>query len=243
MALYVKSAGFVVYRQRGRGAPLFLLVRSKRYGEWGFPKGALERGETGSEAAVRELGEETGIRDFFAVRGFYAAYRYSFARGGKSVAERVVLYLACTDTRKVALSSEHTAYRWLPYQEAFQALTFPNARALLTRARAHLVRAAPLVRQQERVYRFVARIPKGKVAAYRDIARALRLPDRRVAAALSVNFNRRVPCHRVVHANGSVGGYNRGVERKIVLLKKEGVVVSGSRKSARIKDLKRFLAT
>ena len=233
----------MVFRRAEGQPPLFLLARSRRYRRWGFPKGTREKGENDVQAAVRELGEETGIKDFFVVRGFRAAYGYSFTRGNERIAKRVVLYLARTDTRKVTLSPEHTAYRWLPSHKALTALISPNERTLLARAGAHLLRSAPLVRQQERVYRFMARIRKGKVATYRDSARTLRLPPRLVAAVLSLNYDRRVPCHRAVHANGSIGGYNRGTEKKIRLLRKEGVTVSGSGKSARVRDVKRFLVT
>jgi O6-methylguanine-DNA--protein-cysteine methyltransferase len=35
------------------------------------------------------------------------------------------------------------------------------------------------------------------------------------------NYNFAIPCHRVIRANGDVGGYNRGRKNKIKILKKE----------------------
>ena len=54
------SAGGVVVRM-DQGRPLFLLIRDS-YGNWGFPKGHLERGERADTAALREVMEETGLR-------------------------------------------------------------------------------------------------------------------------------------------------------------------------------------
>lgn len=35
----------------------------------------------------------------------------------------------------------------------------------------------------------------------------------------------RVPCHRVVRSDGGLGGFSRGLEQKVLLLRGEGVVV------------------
>ncbi len=67
------SSGALLFRT-GSGRLETLLVRSVR-GEWGFPKGHLEPGESSLEAAAREIREETGlsceIREDFCVRVFY----------------------------------------------------------------------------------------------------------------------------------------------------------------------------
>lgn len=71
------------------------------------------------------------------------------------------------------------------------------------------------------------KIPKGKVASYKEVARRLNLHPRVVAKALACNKHPIIiPCHRVVHADGRIGGYTpRGQQEKIKLLKKEGVKV------------------
>jgi len=75
------------------------------------------------------------------------------------------------------------------------------------------------------VYDVVKRIPMGKVSTYRLIGRKTGLHPRGVAAVLRKNFDKTIPCHRVVYSSGVVGGYNRGVELKIKLLKKEGIKI------------------
>ena len=80
-------------------------------------------------------------------------------------------------------------------------------------------------RFQKKVYAEVKKIPRGKVVSYGDIARKLKTSPRAVGQALKRNFDKRVPCHRVVMADGRLGGYNRRIELKERLLRKEGVEV------------------
>lgn len=61
----------------------------------------------------------------------------------------------------------------------------------------------------QQVYAVTAKIPQGKVATYGDIARQIGTRDaRRVGQALHANRDLKVPCHRVIFANGSLApGY------------------------------------
>jgi methylated-DNA-[protein]-cysteine S-methyltransferase len=77
---------------------------------------------------------------------------------------------------------------------------------------------------QQRVWCALRRIPVGATASYIDIARELGAPgaSRAVGAANASNpVGVIVPCHRVVRADGSLGGYGGGVERKRWLLRHE----------------------
>ncbi len=93
----------------------------------------------------------------------------------------------------------------------------------------------------EKVYFLVSKIPKGKVSTYKAIAKKLGGKGyRAVGNALRVNPNVvKVPCHRVVCSDGSLGGYCgvKNSRKKILLLRKEGVIVVGGR----IKDFKKKL--
>lgn len=48
---------------------------------------------------------------------------------------------------------------------------------------------------------------------------------RAVGAILHTNYNPKVPCHRVIKSDGSLGGYNRGIKNKEKILKEESMVV------------------
>ena len=77
---------------------------------------------------------------------------------------------------------------------------------------------------EQRVYAIVERIPRGEVRSYQWVARTLGDPKlaRAVGQALHRNPDPvRVPCHRVVRADGSLGGYAWGPAKKRRLLAQE----------------------
>ena len=81
------------------------------------------------------------------------------------------------------------------------------------------------------VYKQVKKISKGRVATYGQIARMSGKPRamRAVGNVLNKNIFFDVPCHRVVRADGTVGGYAWGTLEKINVLRREGVYVEGNR--------------
>ena len=76
-----------------------------------------------------------------------------------------------------------------------------------------------------KVYQVVRKIPRGKTKSYQEIAKQIGRPTafRAVANALNKNYDKDIPCHRVIRASGRLGGYNRGVDKKKKLLIQEGV--------------------
>lgn len=77
---------------------------------------------------------------------------------------------------------------------------------------------------QRRVWQALQAIPAGETRSYAGLARDIGEPRaaRAVAAACAANkLAVAVPCHRVIHSNGSDSGYRWGVERKRALLAKE----------------------
>jgi AraC family transcriptional regulator of adaptative response/methylated-DNA-[protein]-cysteine methyltransferase len=77
---------------------------------------------------------------------------------------------------------------------------------------------------QWRVWQALQRIPRGQTRSYADIAAAIGAPRavRAVASACARNHLAVVvPCHRVIRADGSLGGYRWGVARKRALLDRE----------------------
>jgi methylated-DNA-[protein]-cysteine S-methyltransferase len=81
-----------------------------------------------------------------------------------------------------------------------------------------------------KVLRATARIPYGNVVTYKDVARRAgnERASRAAGNALGANpIPIVVPCHRVVHSGGGLGGYTGGLERKKVLLGIEGALNPG----------------
>ena len=82
---------------------------------------------------------------------------------------------------------------------------------------------------QDKVLALVKKIPKGKITTYKEIGKAFHRRGqiyRAVGRALKENkYPIIIPCHRVVSSNGTIGGYSRGIKKKIALLKKEGIQI------------------
>jgi len=78
-----------------------------------------------------------------------------------------------------------------------------------------------------RIYTIVSKIPKGKVMTYKQIAQLADVNPRVVGFAMHGNKDtQKVPCHRVVGADGSLKGYARGIHIKKQKLEEEGVKFS-----------------
>ena len=83
---------------------------------------------------------------------------------------------------------------------------------------------------QKKVWNYLKTIRKGTVKTYKQVAIAINRPKsaRAVANAVGKNpFAPKIPCHRVIRSDGSLGGYSGkgGVKTKKLLLKSEGVIV------------------
>lgn len=130
-----KSCGAVIFRRRS-GNLEFLLVKNKRGGNWGFPKGHIERGEDEFDTARREILEETGLRVSF-LDGFRALSEY---RPRGRIFKQVVFFLAemPEDGEVVPQQAEIDRYIWADYSLAMRTFRFNNDRAVLTQARDHL---------------------------------------------------------------------------------------------------------
>ena len=80
---------------------------------------------------------------------------------------------------------------------------------------------------QQAVWRELSRIPPGETLSYAALAARAGRPKAVRAAGTACGQNQvavLIPCHRAKRADGSLGGYAYGLERKIELLKREGAV-------------------
>ena len=80
------------------------------------------------------------------------------------------------------------------------------------------------------VWRYLFKIPRGKVKTYKEIATDLKKPNsaRAIANACAKNpYPPTIPCHRVIRSDGKLGGYSGsgGVKMKEKLLIKEGYLL------------------
>ena len=81
---------------------------------------------------------------------------------------------------------------------------------------------------QLKVWAYLRKIPRGSFKTYSQVAKDIGKPlaVRAVANAIGKNpYAPKIPCHRVIRSDGSLGGYSGkgGVKTKRFLLKKEGI--------------------
>src|SRR5687768_4242905 len=130
-----RSAGVIVFRSdpSAPGGRVFLLLDYGRF--WDYPKGHVEKGEDDETAALRELVEETGIKDASLVLGFRHEIQYFFRDKRKGLIRKtVVFFLAETSRKRIRLSHEHEGSAFLPFDAARKRLTYASARAVLDAA-------------------------------------------------------------------------------------------------------------
>lgn len=79
---------------------------------------------------------------------------------------------------------------------------------------------------QKSVWRFLLKIPYGETSSYKEIAKNIGNPRATQAVGTVIGKNPFliiIPCHRVIKADGSLGGFAYGRETKRKLLKIEGI--------------------
>ncbi|OGI86546.1 hypothetical protein A3A05_01045 [Candidatus Nomurabacteria bacterium RIFCSPLOWO2_01_FULL_41_12] len=79
---------------------------------------------------------------------------------------------------------------------------------------------------KQKVLNVVRGIPRGSTMTYKEVARRAKSPlaYRAVGSILAKNFDVKIPCHRVIKSDGSLGDYNRGIKNKIKLLRQESAI-------------------
>ena len=86
---------------------------------------------------------------------------------------------------------------------------------------------------QKKVYALCSKVPRGKVTTYKEIGKAIGKRGqiyRAVGVTLNKNpFAPKVPCHRVVASNGSLGGFADSLKKKVKMLEDEGILIKNNK--------------
>ena len=121
----VRAAGGMVVRGSDE-SPQIAIVHRPKYDDWSLPKGKLDRGERWSEAALREVEEETGLRCELGVELAPASYRDSKGRR-----KRVRWWRMRPLGGEFTPSSEVDELRWLEPSAALEVLDYEHDRELV----------------------------------------------------------------------------------------------------------------
>lgn len=129
-----KSYGIICVHETA-GEPLFLLVEHVNGDHWAFSKGTPEDGEVPLQTAIRELYEETSVRDAHLVDDITFTEEYTYTTAdGKQVHKINTFFLGFVDDitqAAVMLPDEIANVVWLPQQAAHERLTHTEAKQVL----------------------------------------------------------------------------------------------------------------
>lgn len=117
--------GIIPCRRSARGWEVLLVF--DRHGNWGFPKGHLEEGESALAGAQRELLEETGlkVKRWLPSPELITNYTYN------GISKEVGYFLALVKGRARKAPPEVTSVKWLTLDQALATATFLETQELI----------------------------------------------------------------------------------------------------------------
>ena len=129
------SAGGVVFRRRKKGRTIeWLICKHSGYHKWVLPKGIIETGELAEDAALREVGEETGVKAKI-VKKIIPDVTYKYTKNGVLVDKNVEFFLmeyASGDIKDHCWEMEEV--KWAPANEALELLEYHTEKRIFERA-------------------------------------------------------------------------------------------------------------
>ena len=123
----IKKAGAIVFRDGINGREILLLYRGK-YKDWSFPKGHVEAGETGREATIREIKEETGL-DIHIISEL-PHLSYLLPSGDKAELAMFLATLVSANQKPIKENSSDNV-QWISISEAGDLLFYQNLKEYL----------------------------------------------------------------------------------------------------------------
>ena len=124
----IKAAGGILWKKSGSKKAIAIIHR-KRYDDWSLPKGKLHPGETWQEAALREVGEETGCRG--AIVQYAGSFTYILEDRPKVVQ---IWHMDVVKHEQALMNGEVDQIRWLTVDEAVQLIDYEDEKELLLNA-------------------------------------------------------------------------------------------------------------
>jgi len=122
----VRAAGGVIWRREANGDLEVLLIHRPKYDDWTLPKGKLDDGESDEDAALREVEEETGFQVALGDELPSTDYHDRYGRP-----KHVRYWVMHVTGGGFAPNKEVDEVRWLPVEEAKDALSYSRDREVL----------------------------------------------------------------------------------------------------------------
>jgi 8-oxo-dGTP pyrophosphatase MutT (NUDIX family) len=124
------AAGGVIIKREGSLLKVLLIKDS--YGHWTWPKGHVEEGETPEETALREIFEETGLKQI-KILSLLGKQEYYYTLAGEEIFKTVHIFLVeeTADEPLNIQTQEIEEGRWFAPEEALDTIEYKGSRDLL----------------------------------------------------------------------------------------------------------------
>jgi 8-oxo-dGTP pyrophosphatase MutT (NUDIX family) len=137
------TAGGVVYRYKSDKVQILMIQDT--LGRWSIPKGHVEEGEQLEQTAVREIQEETGLRELRILERLDKLH-FFYRREGKLIFMTTFVYLveALGDTDAIAVEEGPAIadVKWFDAEEALQLIEYKETQKLFRMGLSKLGRTA-----------------------------------------------------------------------------------------------------
>ncbi|TVR18882.1 MAG: NUDIX hydrolase [Balneolaceae bacterium] len=134
----IKAAGGVLFRYKDSLAEILLI---KRNGFWDLPKGKVENRESIEKAAMREVEEETGVKNIF-IRSYLCETYHEYVQKGKAYGKTTYWYLMDANgfdgDTKPQTEEGITETEWTHLKKAFTIAHFDNLKSVIAEASKNL---------------------------------------------------------------------------------------------------------
>jgi len=126
------TAGGIVFRPTADNKDIEILLIQDSKDRWTIPKGHIEPGETAKQTAVREIGEESGLKEV-DVLGWLGKIHFKYRRADKLVLMTTQVYLVQSLDKNERPTKEKwmNGIRWFGFNEALDAIEYADIEKLM----------------------------------------------------------------------------------------------------------------
>ncbi len=133
------TAGGIVFRHGAKEGDIEILLIQDAKDRWTIPKGHIEEGETASQTARREIGEEAGLFDVDML-GWLGKIHFRYRRIDRLVLMTTQIYLVRvrTDGNEIQKEEWMNGIKWLPFNEALDLIEYEDIAKLMLKAKTRI---------------------------------------------------------------------------------------------------------
>ena len=133
------TSGGIVFRHGKKEGEIEILLIQDAKDRWTIPKGHIEEGETASQTARREIGEEAGLHDVDML-GWLGKIHFRYRRMDRLVLMTTQIYLVRvrTDGNEIQKEEWMNGIKWFPFNEALDLIEYEDIAKLMLKAKTRI---------------------------------------------------------------------------------------------------------